>query len=68
MERPDPLCARLYERLRRSSSTSTVPGSLPVLFVGDLLSARVATVGLNRHSAFQRGVRVARRSQLGLPA
>jgi hypothetical protein len=39
--------ARLYERLRRAPSASTVPGSLPVLFFGDLFSARVATVGLN---------------------
>lgn len=37
----------LYERLRRQASPSSVPGSLPVLFFGDLLSSRVATVGLN---------------------
>jgi hypothetical protein len=39
--------AKLYERLRRSPSVSTVPGSLPVLFFGDLFTAEVATVGLN---------------------
>src|SRR5579864_6836456 len=39
--------ARLYERLRRSPGASTVPGSLPVLFFGDLFSAEVASVGLN---------------------
>lgn len=38
---------RLQERLRLPASPSTVPRSLPVLFFGDLLSARVATVGLN---------------------
>lgn len=39
--------AKLCERLRRSASASTVPGSLPVLFFGDLFTAEVATVGLN---------------------
>jgi hypothetical protein len=38
---------RLYARLRREPSPSSVPGSLPVLFFGDLLTARVVTVGLN---------------------
>jgi hypothetical protein len=38
---------RLYERLRRSPSASGVPGTLPVLFFGDLLGCEVATVGLN---------------------
>lgn len=38
---------RLRERLRREPSASTVPGTLPVLFFGDLLRAEVATVGLN---------------------
>ncbi len=38
---------RLVERLRRPESASTVPGSLPVLFFGDLLNAKIATVGLN---------------------
>lgn len=38
---------RLEERLRRPASASTVPGSLPVLFFGDLFSAQIATVGLN---------------------
>jgi len=37
----------LYSRLRRPESPWTVPGSLPVLFFGDLLGAEVATVGLN---------------------
>jgi hypothetical protein len=37
----------LYSRLRRPESRWTVPGSLPVLFFGDLLGAEVATVGLN---------------------
>lgn len=38
---------RLYARLRRPPSASSVPQSLPVLFFGDLFSAGVATVGLN---------------------
>jgi hypothetical protein len=38
---------RLEERLRRPASASTVPGSLPVLFFGDLFSAQIVTVGLN---------------------
>ncbi len=37
----------LYGRLRSSQSPSTVPRSLPVLFFGDILRARAATVGLN---------------------
>jgi hypothetical protein len=37
----------LIERLRRPPSQSSVAGSLPVLFFGDLVTARVATVGLN---------------------
>lgn len=37
----------LVERLRAAPSQSSVPGSLPVLFFGDLMSARLATVGLN---------------------
>jgi hypothetical protein len=41
------LKTKLMERLRRSGSASTVPRSLPVLFFGDLLNARIATVGLN---------------------
>jgi hypothetical protein len=39
--------ARLYERLRRRPSASTIPGTLPVLFFGDLFDAKVASVGLN---------------------
>lgn len=38
---------RLYERLRRQPSASTVAGTLPVLFFGDLFNAAVASVGLN---------------------
>lgn len=41
------LLERLYSRLRLPASRTTVPASLPVLFFGDLFSARVATVGLN---------------------
>src|SRR5712692_8114276 len=37
----------LRGRLRRAPSRSTVPGSLPVLFFGDLFTARIATLGLN---------------------
>jgi hypothetical protein len=39
--------AKLRERLRRPPSRYSVPGTLPVLFFGDLRSARIATVGLN---------------------
>jgi hypothetical protein len=39
--------ANLHQRLRRSPSASTVPGTLPVLFFGDLFAAEVASVGLN---------------------
>jgi hypothetical protein len=39
--------AKLYERLRRSPSPSSVPGTLPVLFFGDLFRADIASVGLN---------------------
>ncbi|MCC6425982.1 MAG: hypothetical protein IT435_04095 [Phycisphaerales bacterium] len=38
---------RLYERLRWPGVTGTVPGSLPVLFFGDLPNATVATIGIN---------------------
>lgn len=38
--------AVLRRRLRRPPSRSSVPGSLPVLFFGDLPGARIATVGL----------------------
>ena len=37
----------LYSRLRRPPSLSTVPGTLAVLFFGDLLGAEVASIGLN---------------------
>lgn len=38
---------RLIDRLRWPPVSSTVKGSLPVLFFGDLEHARVATIGLN---------------------
>ena len=38
---------RLYGRIRRAPSQSSVTNSLPVLFFGDLFSARIATLGLN---------------------
>jgi len=41
------ITARLHERLRRSLSRSTVAGSLPVLFFGDLFTATAATIGIN---------------------
>lgn len=37
----------LLARAKRPVSPSSVPGSLPVLFFGDLLTAKVASVGLN---------------------
>jgi hypothetical protein len=39
--------AVLHARLRRPPSPSSAPGSLPVLFFGDLFAARAATVALN---------------------
>lgn len=39
--------SKLHHRLRWPTVTATVPGSLPVLFFGDLPRARVATIGLN---------------------
>jgi hypothetical protein len=44
---PNVAASSFYERLRRPPSQSSVAGSLPVLFFGDLFTARVATVGLN---------------------
>jgi len=41
------LASKLHDRLRWPAVPSTVPGSLPVLFFGDLPRARVATIGLN---------------------
>ena len=41
------LYEQFYERLRRVGSKSSVVGSLPVLFFGDISSALIATVGLN---------------------
>lgn len=37
----------LEDRLRAEPIPASVPGSLPVLFFGDLFSAKVATVGIN---------------------
>src|SRR5437867_2169031 len=37
----------LRSRLRRPASASSVRGSLPILFFGDLFRARVASVGFN---------------------
>lgn len=41
------LISTLRQRIRISPSESSVSGSLPVIFFGDGLSARVATIGLN---------------------
>jgi uracil-DNA glycosylase len=41
------LISTLRQRIRISPSESSVSGSLPVIFFGDALSARVATIGLN---------------------
>lgn len=41
------ITGHLHARLRAPATPSTVPGSLPVLFFGDLWTARVATVGIN---------------------
>jgi hypothetical protein len=38
---------QLYTRIRRSPAPTSVAGSLPVLFFGEALSARLLTVGLN---------------------
>jgi hypothetical protein len=46
-DEPNLTASSLIERLRRPPSQSSVSGSLPVLFFGDLFTARVATVGLN---------------------
>ena len=43
----DALMPTLRERLRIASSLSSVDSSLPILFFGDALTARVATIGLN---------------------
>src|SRR6185503_7072271 len=39
--------SKLHDRLRWQSVPTTVPGSLPVQFFGDLPQASVATIGLN---------------------
>jgi uracil-DNA glycosylase len=46
-EVPADIATVLAARLRKAASRSSVPGSLPVLFFGDLPAARIATVGLN---------------------
>ena len=46
-EVPAHIATVLAARLRKAASRSSVPGSLPVLFFGDLPAARIATVGLN---------------------
>jgi hypothetical protein len=43
----DPRMQPLRSRLRRPASASSVTGSLPILFFGDLFRACVASVGLN---------------------
>lgn len=37
----------LSDRLRRRGTPASVPGSLPVLFFGDLFTATIATIGMN---------------------
>ena len=44
---PPDVTRQLTDRLRRAPSRISVAGSLPVLFFGDALSARLLTVGLN---------------------
>lgn len=46
-DEPNLTISLLHDRLRRPPGQSSVPGSLPVVFFGDLFTARVATVGLN---------------------
>ena len=46
-DEPKLTTSSLVDRLRRPPSQSSVAGSLPVLYFGDLFTARVATVGLN---------------------
>ena len=43
----DSLRNRLHERLRRPATPSAVPQSLPVLFFGNLFTAKAASVGLS---------------------
>lgn len=44
---PPAYTAQLNARLRQPPSAHTVPGALPILCFGDLLTARVVTIGLN---------------------
>jgi uracil-DNA glycosylase len=46
-EIPADVAMVLGARLRKAASPLSVPGSLPVLFFGDLPAASIATVGLN---------------------
>jgi hypothetical protein len=43
----DATSLRFHARLRRPPSPSSLPGSLPVPFFGDVLTAKAASVGLN---------------------
>jgi hypothetical protein len=43
----DTVQTQLYQRLRQPASAHTIPGALPILFFGDLFTARLVTVGLN---------------------
>ncbi len=43
----DVLHTEMLRRLRADPIPSTVPASLPVLFFGDLYTARIATIGIN---------------------
>lgn len=41
------LRAKLYARLRRPPTPRSIPGTLPILFFGDLFKSEIVTVGLN---------------------
>lgn len=56
--------ATLYERLRRGPAPATVPGTLPVLFFGDLFQAEVATVGLK---AIRQALKALNRAEKQVP-
>jgi hypothetical protein len=47
MNTDGPAREALYARLRHPPSPHSVPGSLPVLFFGDIFSAQIATLGIN---------------------
>ena len=46
-EYADAMAPELYQRLRRPPCPHAVAGSLPVLFFGDVFTARIATIGIN---------------------